>query len=51
VNSNTAIGSLPRLQALAIVALFEKIPNVGPILTVVSNIGEYNTVVAIKCMM
>jgi hypothetical protein len=41
VNENIAIGSLPTLQiALGIVALFEKIYNGEPILTVVSDIGE-----------
>ncbi len=53
VNSNIAIGSLPILQiSQEIVALFEKIYDDEPILTVVSNIGEdYNTDVSIKCMM
>ena len=41
VNSNTAIGSLPMLQiSLGIVALFVKIYDGEPILTVISNIGE-----------
>jgi hypothetical protein len=41
VNSNIAIGSLPMLQtSLGIVALFEKIYDGEPILTVLSNIGE-----------
>jgi hypothetical protein len=41
VNSNIAIGSFPTLQiSLGIVALFEKIYNGEPILTVISNIGE-----------
>jgi hypothetical protein len=41
VNSNIAIGSLPTLQlSLIIVALFEKIYDGEPILTVVSIIGE-----------
>ena len=41
VNSNIAVGSLPTLQiSLGIVALFEKIYDGEPILTVVSNIGE-----------
>jgi hypothetical protein len=41
VNSNIAIDSLPTLQiSLGIVALFEKIYDGEPILTVVSNIGE-----------
>ncbi len=41
VNSNVAIGSLPTLQIpLGIVALFEKIYDGEPILTVFSNIGE-----------
>ncbi len=50
VNSNIAIGSLPTLQiSLGIVALFEKIYDGEPILTVFSHIGEdYNTVVAMK---
>ncbi len=54
VNSNIAIGSLPRLQiSLGILALFEKISYGDPILTVVPNIGEdvQNTVVSIKCIM
>ncbi len=48
VNSNIAIDSLSTLQILlVIVALFEKIYGVEPILTVFSNIGEdYNTVVS-----
>ncbi len=52
-NSNIAIDSLPTLQiSLEILALFEKIYDGDPILTVVSNIGEdYNTVVSIKCIM
>jgi hypothetical protein len=42
VNSNIAIGSLPTLQiSLAtITALFEKIDDGKPTLTVFSNIGE-----------
>jgi hypothetical protein len=41
VNSNIAIGSLPTLQiSQGIVALFEKIYDGEPILTVFSNIGE-----------
>jgi hypothetical protein len=41
VNLNITIDSLPRLQiSLGIVALFEKISNGDPIITVVSNIGE-----------
>ena len=41
VNSTIAIGSLPTLQKLqGIVALFEKIYDGEPILTVFSNIGE-----------
>ncbi len=41
VNSNIAIGSFPTLQiSLGIIALFEKIYDVQPILTVISNIGE-----------
>jgi hypothetical protein len=53
VNSNIDIGSLPKLQiSLGIVALFEKIYDGEPILTVFSNIGEdSNTVVARKGIM
>jgi hypothetical protein len=41
VNSNIAIGALLTLQiSLGIVALFEKIYDDEPILTVFSNIGE-----------
>jgi hypothetical protein len=41
VNSNIAIGALPTLQiSLRIVALFEKIYDDEPILTVFSNIAE-----------
>jgi hypothetical protein len=41
VNSNIAIDSLPTLQiSLGIIALFEKIYDREPILTVFSNIGE-----------
>jgi hypothetical protein len=41
LNSNIAVGSLPTLQiSMVIVALFEKIYNGEPILTVVSNTGE-----------
>ncbi len=41
VNSNIAIDSLPRLQiSLGIIALFEKIYDRDPILTVISNNGE-----------
>jgi hypothetical protein len=41
VNSNIAIGSLPTLQiSLATIALFEKIYDGKPILTVFSNIGK-----------
>jgi hypothetical protein len=41
VNSNIAIDSLPTLQvSLEIIALFEKIYDREPILTVISNIGE-----------
>ncbi len=41
VNSNNAIDSLPTLQvSLEIIALFEKIYDREPILTVISNIGE-----------
>ncbi len=41
VNWNIAIDSLPKLQiSLEIIALFEKIYDGGPIITVVSNIGE-----------
>ncbi len=52
-NSNIANDSSPTLQiSLEILALFEKIYDGEPILTVVSNIGEdYNTVVSIKCIM
>ncbi len=40
-NSNIAIGSLPKLQiSQGIVALFDKIQDGKPILTVFSNIGE-----------
>jgi hypothetical protein len=55
VNLNIVIGSLPMLQiSLATIALFEKIYDGKPILTIFSNIGEdvlYNSVVSIKCMM
>jgi hypothetical protein len=41
VNSNIAIGTLPTLQiSVGILALFEKIYDGEPIVTVVSNIGE-----------
>jgi hypothetical protein len=41
VLSNIAIDSLPRLQiSQGIIALFEKIYDREPILTVISNIGE-----------
>jgi hypothetical protein len=41
VNWNIAIDSSPNLQiSLEIIALFEKTYDGGPILTVVSNIGE-----------
>ncbi len=55
-DSDIAIGSLPTLQiSLATKALFEKIYDGKPILTVFSNIGEdvqkYNSIVLIKCMM
>jgi hypothetical protein len=41
VNSNIAIVSSPTLQlSLGIIALFEKIYDRKPILTVISNIGE-----------
>ncbi len=54
-NSNIAIDSLPTLQiSVWIAALFEKIYDGLPILTVFSNIGEdvlYITVVSIQCMM
>jgi hypothetical protein len=41
VHSNITIGSLPTIQiSLGIVALFEKIYDVKPILTVFSNIGD-----------
>jgi hypothetical protein len=50
-NSNVAIDSSPTNHiSLEIFALFEKIYDGEPILTVVSNIGEdYNTVVSNKC--
>ncbi len=53
VNSNIAFGSLPTFQiSLGIVALFEKIYDGEPILTVFSNIGEdVQYRVAIKRMM
>jgi hypothetical protein len=52
-NSNIAIDSSPTLQiSLEILALFEKIYDGQPVLTVVSNIGEdYNTDVSVKCTM
>jgi hypothetical protein len=52
-NSNIAIDSFPTLQiSLAIVALFEKIYDGEPILTVVSNIGEdVQYRFSSKCMM
>jgi hypothetical protein len=52
-NSNIVIDSSPTNQiSLEILALFEKIYDGEPILTVVSNIGEdYNTVVSNKCIM
>jgi hypothetical protein len=54
-NANIAIDSSPTLQiSLEILALFEKIYDGEPILTVVSNIGKdyrYNTVVSFKCIM
>jgi hypothetical protein len=40
INSNIAIGSLPTLQISLGMALFGKIYNGEPILTVISNIGE-----------
>jgi hypothetical protein len=41
VNWNIAIDSSPKLQiSLEVIALFEKIYDGGPILTVISNIGE-----------
>jgi hypothetical protein len=41
VNSNIAIDSLPTLQiSLGSIALFEKMYDREPILTVISNIGE-----------
>ncbi len=41
VNSNIANDSLPTLQiSLGIIALFEKISDGEPTLTVISNIGE-----------
>ncbi len=52
VNSNIAIGSLPTLQiSVGIFALFEKIDDGEPILTVVSSIVSYRIVVANKCFM
>jgi hypothetical protein len=54
VNSNIDNGALPTLQiSLGNVALFEKIYDDGPILTVFSNIGEYvqyRCFNSIKCM-
>jgi hypothetical protein len=52
-NSNIAIDSLPTNQiSPEILALFEKIYDGEPILTVVSNIVEdFNTVVSNKCIM
>ncbi len=45
VNSNIAIGSLPKLQTShGLLALFEKIYYRDPIFTVFSSIGDYNTV-------
>jgi hypothetical protein len=47
VNSNIAIGSLPTLQiSPGVFALFEKVYDSEPILSVVSNIGE---VVQYRC--
>ena len=41
-NSNNALDSLPTLQiSLGIIALFERIYDGEPIVTVISNIGEY----------
>jgi hypothetical protein len=53
VNSNIAIGSLPKLQTShGLLALFEMIYYREPIFTVFSTSGRiYNTVVSIKCMM
>ncbi len=53
LNSNIANDSLPTLQiSLGIIALFEKIYDGEPFLTVFSNIGkDYNTVVSIKGIM
>jgi hypothetical protein len=54
VNSNIIIDYSPTLQiSLRIIALFEKIYDGEPILTVISNIGEdvHNTVVSAKCLM
>jgi hypothetical protein len=53
VNSNIAIGSLPKLQiSLGNIALFEKIYYGEPIFIVFQTWGRmYNTVVSIKCMM
>ncbi len=52
-NSNIAIDSSPTNQiSVEILALFEKIYDGEPILTVVSDIGEdYDTVVSNKCIM
>ncbi len=53
VNSNIAIDSLPTLQiSEGIIALFEKIYDGEPILTVFANIGSmYIDVVSVKCVM
>jgi hypothetical protein len=53
LNSNIAIDSLPTLQiSLGIMALFEKIYDGEPFLTVFSNIGDdYNSVVSMKGIM
>jgi hypothetical protein len=54
VNSNIAIETLPILQiSVEIIAVFEKIYDGEPILTVFSNIGGriYIIVVSVMCMM
>ena len=57
VNSNIAIDTLPTLQiTLGVIALFEKIYDDQPILTVFSNIGEnvqyccFSKVLCEKCV-
>jgi hypothetical protein len=54
VNSNIAIETLPTLQiSVGVIAVFEKIYDGEPILTVFSNIGRriYNIVVSVMFMM